>query len=204
MMQIKGNSEVVASLWPVGRVRRFRECDQRVQLQRPDLHSAELRPLGGDQGPRLPGEARREPLQAWLRRRHRQPQRPAERRGRGDLQRQPRRGGRDGRGAPDGEIDGWIKGPEANPGSITGVWAPKNTRGAIFDAMRARETFVTSGPRIKPRFFAGAGLAETDDPVRMVLDGYANGVPMGGSLSAHDRGADLHRPGDEGPDGGQP
>jgi hypothetical protein len=83
-----------------------------------------------------------------------------------------------------GEIDGWIKGPEANPGSITGVWAPKNTRGAIFDGMRAKETFVTSGPRIKPRFFAGVGLATTDDPVRMVLDGYANGVPMGGSLSA--------------------
>jgi hypothetical protein len=83
-----------------------------------------------------------------------------------------------------GEIDGWISGPEANPGSIAGVWAPKNTRGAIFDAMRARETFVTSGPRIKPRFFAGVGLAATDDPVRMVLDGYANGVPMGGSLSA--------------------
>jgi hypothetical protein len=82
-----------------------------------------------------------------------------------------------------GEIDGWIKGPEANPGSITGVWAPKNTRGAIFDGMRAKETFVTSGPRIKPRFFAGVGLATTDDPVRMVLDGYANGVPMGGSLS---------------------
>jgi hypothetical protein len=82
-----------------------------------------------------------------------------------------------------GEIDGWIKGPEANPGSITGVWAPKNTRGAIFDAMRARETFVTSGPRIKPRFFGGAGLVSTDDPARAVLDGYANGVPMGGTLT---------------------
>ena len=82
-----------------------------------------------------------------------------------------------------GEIDGWIKGPESNPGSITGVWAPKNTRGAIFDAMQARETFVTSGPRIKPRFFGGIGLAATDNPARMVLDGYANGVPMGGSLS---------------------
>ncbi len=87
----------------------------------------------------------------------------------------------------EGEIDGWVKGPEANPGSIAGVWATRNTRGAIFDAMRARETFVTSGPRIKPRFFGGAGLAATDDPVRMVLDGYANGVPMGGTLRALDR-----------------
>ena len=85
-----------------------------------------------------------------------------------------------------GEIDGWVKGPEANPGSIAGVWAPRNTRGAIFDAMQARETFVTSGPRIKPRFFAGPALVATDDPVRMVLDGYANGVPMGGTLSGLD------------------
>jgi hypothetical protein len=81
-----------------------------------------------------------------------------------------------------GEIDGWVAGPEANPGSIAGVWATKNTRGAIFDAMQARETFVTSGPRIKPRFFGGFGLTETDDPQTMVLDGYANGVPMGGTL----------------------
>jgi hypothetical protein len=50
--------------------------------------------------------------------------------------------------------------------------------------MRARETFVTSGPRIKPRFFGGPGLVATDDPVRLVLDGYANGVPMGGTLKA--------------------
>lgn len=84
----------------------------------------------------------------------------------------------------EGEIDGWVKGPEANPGSIAGVWAPKNTRGAIFDAMQARETFVTSGPRIKPRFFSGPALNATDDPVRMVMDGYANGVPMGGTLTA--------------------
>lgn len=85
-----------------------------------------------------------------------------------------------------GEIDGWLLGPDANPGSIAGVWAPRNTRGAIFDAMRARETFVTSGPRIKPRFFGGTGLAVTEDPVRMVMDGYANGVPMGGTLTALD------------------
>lgn len=82
-----------------------------------------------------------------------------------------------------GEIDGWLLGPDANPGSIAGVWAPRNTRGAIFDAMRARETFVTSGPRIKPRFFGGSGLAVTEDPVRMVMDGYANGVAMGGTLT---------------------
>ncbi len=83
----------------------------------------------------------------------------------------------------DGEIDGWIAGPQANPGSLAGIWAPQNTRAAIFDAMQARETFATSGTRIKPRFFGGQGLRATDNPVRLVGDGYVNGVPMGGTLN---------------------
>lgn len=82
----------------------------------------------------------------------------------------------------EGEIDGWILARESNPGSLTGVWAPKNTRGAIFDGMRARETFATSGTRIQPRFFGGAGLTAPTDPVALVKEGYARGVPMGGTL----------------------
>lgn len=83
----------------------------------------------------------------------------------------------------EGEIDGWVKGAESNPGSLTGVWATKNTRGAIYDAMAARETFATSGTRIKPRFFAGAALSATKDPAALVKEGYAGGVAMGGTLS---------------------
>ena len=86
----------------------------------------------------------------------------------------------------EGEITGWIKVRESNPGSIAGVWAPKNTRGAIWDAMSARETFVTSGTRIKPRFFGGDTLPEPTDPVALVEQGYAQGVPMGGTLGALD------------------
>jgi hypothetical protein len=84
----------------------------------------------------------------------------------------------------DGEIDGWIKSKESNPGSLAAVWATKNTRGAIWDAMAARESFVTSGPRIKVRFFAGPDLAAPADARALVEQGYRSGVPMGGTLTS--------------------
>ena len=84
-----------------------------------------------------------------------------------------------------GEVPGWLLVRESNPGSVAGVWATRNTRAAIWDAMKARETFVTSGPRIKVRFFGGAGLAAKPANARaLVQDGYRNGVPMGGVLGA--------------------
>jgi hypothetical protein len=83
-----------------------------------------------------------------------------------------------------GGVGGWAKGKDLNPGAITGVWATQNTRAAIWDAMENRETFATSGPRIKVRFFGGAGLpADTKDPVAMIKTGYEKGVPMGGTLT---------------------
>ena len=83
----------------------------------------------------------------------------------------------------DGEIDGWIKAKESNPGSLAAVWATKNTRGAIWDAMAARETFVTSGTRIKVRFFGGPDLpGKPADPRALVEEGYRKGVPMGGTI----------------------
>jgi hypothetical protein len=66
---------------------------------------------------------------------------------------------------------------------ITGVWAPVNTREAIFDALRRREAFATSGPRISVRIFGGWG--KTDD---LLAGGdwdrkaRAWGIPMGGTL----------------------
>jgi hypothetical protein len=82
------------------------------------------------------------------------------------------------------EVGGWIGGKDENPGSLTGVWATSNTRGAIWDAMRARETFATSGTRMKVRFFAGDGLpVATHDARALVEQGYKHGVPMGGTLT---------------------
>jgi hypothetical protein len=84
------------------------------------------------------------------------------------------------------EIGGWIKGTDLNPGALAGVWAKSNTREAIWDAMARRETFATSGTRLKVRFFGGAGLStHPTDPVAMVKQGYAKGVPMGSDLPAH-------------------
>jgi hypothetical protein len=66
---------------------------------------------------------------------------------------------------------------------LAGVWAESNTRAAIFDALRRKETFATSGSRIRVRFFAGAAypadLAERADAIAVA---YRDGVPMGGDL----------------------
>ncbi len=68
---------------------------------------------------------------------------------------------------------------------ITGVWADENTREAIFDALKRREAFATSGPQIQVRLFAGWDYADDileheDWPARA----YQGGVPMGGDLAA--------------------
>jgi hypothetical protein len=71
---------------------------------------------------------------------------------------------------------------DANPGALTGVWAVSNTREALWDSMLAKETFATSGPRMKVRAFAGQGFAARYGSYEaLVKDGYAKGVPMGGN-----------------------
>ncbi len=66
---------------------------------------------------------------------------------------------------------------------LTGVWAEENTREAIYGALRRKETFATTGVRIRVRFFAGYGLGgnalTSEDGVKAA---YASGVPMGGDL----------------------
>ena len=71
-----------------------------------------------------------------------------------------------------------------NPGTLTGAWAESNTREAVFDAMMSKETYATSGTRIKVRFFGGYDYA--DDLLEQkdwLKTAYKKGVPMGADLA---------------------
>jgi len=71
-------------------------------------------------------------------------------------------------------------------GGLTGVWAEENTRESIFAAFKRKETFGTSGVRIKVRLFAGWNYPKdlTSKP-NWLKTAYGQGVPMGGDLPVH-------------------
>ena len=75
-------------------------------------------------------------------------------------------------------------GSETTASGLASVWASKNTRDAIFEAMERRETYATTGPRILVRVFAGWDFWPRDlQRADSAEHGYAHGVPMGGDLS---------------------
>lgn len=66
----------------------------------------------------------------------------------------------------------------------TGVWAQENTRASLWDAMKRKETYGTTGPRISVRFFGGFDFSKDDAFSRHPAEiGYAKGVAMGGDLT---------------------
>ena len=70
---------------------------------------------------------------------------------------------------------------------ITAVWAEENTREAIFDAMKAKETYGTSGPLIRLRFFGGWDYSKNlVKDKHFVEKAYKGGVPMGQDLPKKD------------------
>jgi len=78
-----------------------------------------------------------------------------------------------------------IMGWETTAAGYAAVWAAENTREAIFDAMKRRETYATTGPRMVVRFFGGWDFEAADANNRMPARvGYTKGVPMGGDLNA--------------------
>lgn len=71
-----------------------------------------------------------------------------------------------------------------NPGGLAAVWAEENTRGALFDAMKRREVYATSGTRIALRVFADWSLDPTlSDDANALATLSASATPMGGDLS---------------------
>jgi hypothetical protein len=84
-------------------------------------------------------------------------------------------------------LESGIRQPKvANPGGLAAVWAPENTRDALFGAMSRREVYATSGTRPLLRFFAGADLPDDLAQTGDLEVAYAKGVPMGGTLIAED------------------
>lgn len=73
---------------------------------------------------------------------------------------------------------------------LTGVWAPENTRASIWDAMKRKEVYGTTGTRITLRFFGGWDFVADDAVGRTPANvGYGKGVPMGSDLMPPPQGA---------------
>jgi hypothetical protein len=74
-------------------------------------------------------------------------------------------------------------GSMAQAAGLAAVWARENTRESLFDAMRRKEVYATTGTRILVRVFAGWDF-QADEVERpdFAAQGYRRGVPMGGDL----------------------
>ena len=71
----------------------------------------------------------------------------------------------------------------SNPGGHAVVWAEENSRDSIFQAIRRKETYATSGTRPVLRFFAGDLDRDLCDSPGMIEKAYLQGVPMGGAIA---------------------
>ncbi|GAB5452794.1 MAG: DUF3604 domain-containing protein [Halioglobus sp.] len=84
------------------------------------------------------------------------------------------------RKGPVGELIGW----EQVASGYAAVWATDNTREALWDAMKRREVYASTGPRMTLRFFGGWDFTTQDAQAPdLAAVGYRGGVPMGGTLA---------------------
>ncbi len=69
------------------------------------------------------------------------------------------------------------------------VWAKENTRESIWDALKRKEVYATTGSRITLRFFAGWDFEAGDAThPNLAKVGYSKGIPMGGDLATAPQG----------------
>jgi Protein of unknown function (DUF3604) len=72
---------------------------------------------------------------------------------------------------------------------LAAVRTRENKREALWDAMKRKETFATTGTRLRVRVFGGWDFTGSDlTRSGFAKYGYDNGVPMGGDLKAAPRG----------------
>lgn len=91
----------------------------------------------------------------------------------------PERASKPQRKGPVGELLGW----EQVASGYAGVWSTANTREALWDAMKRREVYATTGPRMTVRFFGGWNFSAADaERPDLPATGYGRGVPMGSVL----------------------
>jgi hypothetical protein len=78
---------------------------------------------------------------------------------------------------------------ESLASGLSAVWARENTRTGIWDALKRKEVYATTGTRMIVRVFAGWDFRE-DEVARpdFAAQGYARGVPMGSDLTNAPRG----------------
>ena len=92
---------------------------------------------------------------------------------------------------PARKLDGWSDNANSSFGwamgaqGLAAVWAEENTREGILAAMKRRETYATTGPRIGLRFYGGFGIDESLLDTQPSLN-TGSAVPMGGELVATD------------------
>ena len=76
-----------------------------------------------------------------------------------------------------------IRAVKTSASGLTGVWSRENTRGSLWDAMKRKEVYGTSGTRLRVRVFGGWDFtADEVDRWDFAKQGYERGVPMGGDL----------------------
>jgi hypothetical protein len=185
MMQVKGNSEVVPQFWQADEFADFENAESLQNYSDRVFQKQNFVRYGLDRGLKYRAELGVNPFKygfvGGTDNHNGSPGNVAE-----DNYRVGSHGltDRDPEARAKNDLDGEMRIADTNPGAITGVWATSNTRGAIWDAMLAKETFATSGPRLRVRAFAGRGFAPSYDSYEaLVRDGYAKGVPMGGNYT---------------------